>query len=159
MFTQTIKRWLNKLFAWWPWGRSSLSDYPQPVALNPTIMSEQVWRTTMDGPATQPGAASVAVEHDLQEDKPAFPRPTTDERSGRLASSLSNELSSLSSGSPDSNSSAPSPPPSTEHLEHLSSAEQQQRRLEFLRYLVQRGIVNENFSDEQLPEQYRREQS
>jgi hypothetical protein len=32
----------------------------------------------------------------------------------------------------------------------------QQRRLEFLRYLVRRGLVNEGFEQEDLPEQYRR---
>lgn len=31
----------------------------------------------------------------------------------------------------------------------------QQRRLEFLRYLVKRGFVNEGFDQEDLPEQYR----
>ncbi|WP_141727679.1 hypothetical protein [Thermogemmatispora onikobensis] len=31
----------------------------------------------------------------------------------------------------------------------------QQRRLEFLRYLVKRGLVNEGFDQENLPEQYR----
>ncbi|WP_322480421.1 hypothetical protein [Thermogemmatispora sp.] len=31
----------------------------------------------------------------------------------------------------------------------------QQRRLEFLRYLVRRGLVNEGFDQEHLPEQYR----
>lgn len=165
MFTQTIKRWLNKLFAWWPWKRSSVIGYSQAVGMNnATIAPEQIWRTTMEGPAAQPGTTSIAVEHAQQDDGPPAPRSTTDERPERKTLSspppdgpLPASLLPATTGQEPP---ASSPRASIEHAAtagSLSPTEQTQRRLEFMRYLVQRGIVNEDFPEGQLPEQYRRQ--
>ncbi len=161
MFTQTIKRWLNKLFAWLPWGRSSVTNYPQIVSMNTPGTPEQVWRTTMNGPATQPGVASVAVEHGPQDDTPDVPRLTTDsERQAHASPSLSDEQRSSSSLSPPirSNDTPTIPSPHRSAENELPPFVLQHRRLEFLRYLVQRGIVNEDFPEGQAPDQYYRQQ-
>lgn len=135
MVTQTIKRWLNKLFAWWPWRRSTECDYTQTVGdLNKGTMQEPVWRTVVDGPAPQPGNRSVAVEHETAD----------------AARELQQPRPSASGGF----SSPPATPPDAAP-EQVASSPASEQQLEFLQYLVKRGTFNEGFADGQLPEQYR----
>jgi hypothetical protein len=156
MFTQTIKRWFNKLFAWWPWRQASVTGYPQAVSMSSAITPEQVWRTMVDGPATQPGASPVAVEHGEQDDEFIF----TDEYPASSPQPFLKETlipSTFSSGSThdeddplpqtyreDGQMPLPSEPPV--HYE---------QHLDFLRYLFQRGLLNEGFAAEKVPDQYR----
>ncbi len=137
MVTQTIKRWLNKLFAWWPWRRSTECDPAQTVGdLNKGTMQEPVWRTVVDGPAPQPGNRSVAVEHETAD--------------------AARELQPRSSASGG----LVSPPDEAPKLapEQAASPPTSEQQLEFLHYLVRRGTFNEGFADGQLPEQYRQKQ-
>lgn len=144
MITQGIKRWLQSLFAWWPWRRSLEADYARtPGALNKGTMQETLFFTTVDGPyaqPAQPGITSVAVEPIEEDVVPESGRPTAEERSFPLLKPVAEDSGSILV-------------PSVEekiHPVHEHGAAVQgtpdptpQQRLEFLRYLVERGIVNE----------------
>ncbi len=146
MITQGIKRWLQSLFAWWPWGHSLEADYAQTAGtLNKGTTQETLFLTTVDGPyaqPTQPGTTSVAVEP-IEED--------TVTESGRPVS----EDPSFSSMKPipivEDGGTIPVPileeKKKTVRENNIDAQEMPkptpQQRLEFLRYLVERGIVNE----------------
>ena len=52
------------------------------------------------------------------------------------------------------------PPPATEKVKEIhdiSPTPGAERQLEFLRYLVKRGILNEGFAEGTVPDQYRKE--
>ncbi len=151
MITQKIKRWLNRLFAWWPWKRSPETSYAQAISnMNPGLTLDSMLRNTVDGPIPQTGNTSVAVEQG-NEDIPESSRPTAEERSEPLLSShpfLPEETPNLLSSPakkenlPDISTSQPSPTP--------------EQKLAFLQYLVKRGLINEGFSAEQIPRQYKK---
>ena len=144
MITQGIKRWLQSLFAWWPWKSVSEDDYAQtPGTLNKGTSQEPLFFTTVDGPyaqPAQPGITSVAVEPIEEDVVPESGRPTAEERSFSVSKPTTEDSGSL-------------PAPIIEEKRktvHEPSAVIEdtpvptpQQRLEFLRYLVERGIVNE----------------
>lgn len=154
MITQAIKRWLDRLFAWWPWRQSPETSYAQAVSnKNPGVTQESMVRNTVDGPLPQTGSTSVAVEQGSDEDIPESSRPTTEERPEYgLSSHLSLAEETLNPLHPPANEknqskakvSPPSPTP--------------EQKLAFLQYLVKRGIVNEGFGEGQLPRQYKKSQ-
>jgi hypothetical protein len=127
MLTQAIKRWLHRLFAWWPWKRSPETNYTQVSGtLNMSATQEAAFRTTVDGSVAQPGITSVVVEQTGSETLSETPRPSPAEASDKMIYSDAEKPSSTS-----------------------------EQRLEFLQYLVRRGIVNEGFEQGKVPEQYR----
>ncbi|GAC1394560.1 MAG: hypothetical protein NVS4B11_21250 [Ktedonobacteraceae bacterium] len=140
MITQGIKRWLQSLFAWWPWGHSSEADYARtPGALNKGTTQETLFFTTVDGPyaqPAQPAITSVAVEPIEEDTVTESSRPTPEERS----------FPSLKSAVEDSDI---VPVPILEEKtkvvreNNVVATPTPQQRLEFLRYLVEHGIVNE----------------
>ncbi len=139
MITQGIKRWLRNLFAWWPWKAVPEDDYAQtPEALNKGISQETLFFTAVDGPYAQPGITSVAVESVEEDVVSESGRPTAEERSTPLS------VSSAEDSIP-----APIIEEKPQVLPVLDATQQgvpeptHQQRLEFLRYLVERGIVNE----------------
>ncbi|MBV9713595.1 MAG: hypothetical protein JO011_22075 [Ktedonobacteraceae bacterium] len=154
MITQKIKRWLSKLFAWWPWRRPLETSYAQAVSnMNPGVTQESIVRNTVDGPLPQSGSRSVAVEQGRDEDIPESSRPTTEERPEYVVSThppLTDEPPpalhppAREKNRPILEASAPSPTP--------------EQKLEFLQYLVKRGIINEGFGEGQLPRQYKKSQ-
>jgi hypothetical protein len=154
MITQKIKRWLGKLFAWWPWGQSSESSYAQAISnMNPGATQESMVRNTVDGPLPQTGNTSVAVEQGKDEDIPESSRPTTEERPEYVISShlpqaeeRLNPARSLSNEKKQNVEEASPPSPTPE------------QKLAFLQYLVERGILNEGFGEGQLPRQYKKSQ-
>jgi hypothetical protein len=157
MITQAIKRWLDKLFAWWPWKRSPETNYAQAVSnVNTGVTQEPMLRTTVDGPLPQAGSTSVAVEQGRDEGIPESSRPTTEERPEKVVSShpplMEDNSSTLR-------------PPTAEAKKDTSKAEvpppspTPEQKLAFLHYLVRRGIVNEGFSEGQVPKQYKKSQS
>ncbi|HEU5381466.1 MAG TPA: hypothetical protein VFV38_39090 [Ktedonobacteraceae bacterium] len=126
MITQVIKEWLRKAFAWWPWKQTASIEYQHvasSVAWGSTAEAHS-W-STREGTVPQPGTT---------------PRLSTLE--GRLPQPRPEEF-------------PPSAPPTSlagADMERtkdpegvLSPTPTPQQRLEFLRYLVQRGIVNEGF--------------
>jgi len=50
MITQTIKRWLNRVFAWWPWKRSPASaSIHRASKLNQATLPDIFWLPPADG--------------------------------------------------------------------------------------------------------------
>jgi hypothetical protein len=152
MITQTIQRWLNKLFAWWPWPKSSERAYAQAVGdISKGTTQDLAERTTIAGALPQAGSMSIAVEHGLTDTN----RLTTDERADLFAQSPPTAI-------PDKRTALPSISSidltketvlsSNSKTVPLSTPEQ---NLAFLQYLVKRGTFNEGFSAEQVPDQYR----
>ncbi len=152
MITQTIKQWLNRLFAWWPWKRSIVTDGPYTASdLNWSTTQEPIWRLTLDRTVPQPGITTIIVEQEREEILPEPGRSIMEERP---------EYSPLPSVQPllppvaeEEGSRETTTESDTEsNLSTLSPTQEQQWA--FLRYLVKQGIVNEGFSDGQVPEQY-----
>ena len=138
MLTQTVKNWLHKMFAWWPWKQSTQVEY-SPVAnpLNKGTTQESVPKSTIDGVTHQAGIAPRLStieewpERVVQPDLPAaseFPEPPL------LPTSTSPVEMSNDSKTPVKDASL-----------GLQSSPTPQQRLEFLQYLVQRGVINEGF--------------
>ncbi len=153
MITQTIKQWLNTLFAWWPWKRSSTTRYVQVVdATTRGVTQEQMWRTTVDGPIPQPGNMSVAVEQGMDE---SIPDLSSDDRAGRITQY--SPVTGITSSSL-----LPAEPIQPEKIGDVRDVPAPvatfERKIAFLQYLVRRGIVNEGFVDGREPEQYRRKE-
>jgi hypothetical protein len=130
--TQTIKNWLHKLFAWWPWKESTPFEYSNagnPV--NKGMMPDTLSRSTIDGIATQTGNVprlSTIGEWPERVVKSDF--PAVDEFS---------EPRSLSS----------TPSGDGETIPDAQSSPTPLQRLEFLRFLIKRGIVNEGFEEDE----------
>jgi hypothetical protein len=167
MLTQAIKRWLNKLFGWWPWKNSSEPEYTHVVSpLNKGVSQESVLRSTSDGATPQSGAGAAPQivgqgetscstidewpERVMQPPPPASiekaelppaPLPTTSplETARTSQEDIPTAKRKGETLFPD----APPPTPTPE------------QQLEFLHYLVKRGIVNEGFAEGNVPEQYR----
>ncbi|HEX7735605.1 MAG TPA: hypothetical protein VF458_12125 [Ktedonobacteraceae bacterium] len=133
MITQAIKNWFRKMFAWWPWKQPTPLEY-QHVAR--ARMSEPTLETSFwisrDGTVPQAGATPR--------------RFTLEGRAERLAQQR-----------PDALDAPPYSPPvaflqtdanqANEPADALATPTPKQR-LEFLRYLVQRGLVNEGFEND-----------
>ncbi len=144
MITQGIKRWLKNLFAWWPWVRTSATQYVQaPSTITQGSPQETLFLPTAEGlspqPA-QPGTTSVAVEPLEQEPSP---------ESRQLRSEEASFPTNTSSTQPkaDENTSILGEKQKTKaeatYTNHDIPSPTTEQRLEFLRYLVERGIVNE----------------
>ncbi|MBA2394803.1 MAG: hypothetical protein H0V70_18920 [Ktedonobacteraceae bacterium] len=149
MITQKIKGWLSRLFAWWPWKRSPETSYAQAISnMNSGMTQEAMLRNTVDGPLPQTGSTSVAVEQGRGEDIPESSRPTTEERPEQILPSH-----------PFTAEETPKPPTDTEKkplaVEAPPPSPTPEQKLAFLQYLVKRGTINEGFSEEQLPRQYK----
>jgi hypothetical protein len=150
MILQTIKAWLNKLFAWWLRKRSSPITYSEPPTnMSKGLAQEQVRRSVMEAPMPQLGITSVAVEHGTAENAPEPPPLLSEELADRLSPPAKHDEPSV----------LPCTLPSitskdTTILPNDPSSRFEQQ-LEFLRYLVQQGIINEGFAEGQIPRQYR----
>lgn len=136
MMIDTLKSWLSNIFAWWPWRRSVRVPYMRSVDGSGTSSApEPLWHTTGELHAThdpiypQQGSFSIAVEQGME---------------GLATQSSSTSMPDLPSTDTHSDTSRHAPPAQAEA--HLT----------FLRYLVKRGIVNEGFDYDHVPEQYRR---
>lgn len=154
MITQAIKHWMSKLFAWWPWRKSSDTGYIQTVSnLNKNAAQEAVWRVTADGPGPQSSVTSVVIEQGRSETSPEADRPIIEGHTGQIAQpspveenasppqSPSNELPQ---GQTHTAGDDPAPSPTFE------------QRLIFLRHLVKRGVINEGFAEGKVPDQYKK---
>jgi hypothetical protein len=161
MFTEAIKRWLRNLFAWWPWKLSPASYYAGTSStLNKSTTQESLLRTAVDGPIPQQGATSVVVEHAETRPPSEMSRPANEERSERIVSPPPHPpQGSQPSPTSEERADISRPTPVEAAKERAGAAEAvssptPEQKLEFLRYLVKRGIVNEGFTAGQVPEQY-----
>ena len=128
MITQAIKGWLQKLFAWWPWKQSTPVERQQVAStLSRGFSPETSSWPQREGTASQSGIAprlstlENPSERVIQSQAETFEPPSLS-----VPASLVNKVSESS-------------------REMLPSIPTTRQRLEFLRYLVQRGIVNEGF--------------
>lgn len=131
MITQAIKGWLHKVFAWWPWKQSPPIEYPHVAsAVSRGSAPETSLWASKEGTVPQAGATPR--------------RFTLENRSDRLAQPLSEapDMPPLSPVVPFSNAGAEALRDSADNLQHAPTPQQ---RLEFLRYLVDHGLVNEGF--------------
>ena len=151
MFMQAVKRWLDKLFAWWPWKLRPEPPYMQATRnVNPGNTQETFWQTLPDGTEPWTGSTSIAIEH---EDNKHTGQPP------QLSSSQQGPDSTPQP--PRENSSIPPLPASPafdmsgEESESIFTIQEAQH-LGALSLLVRRGAVNEGFSESRMPEQYKR---
>ena len=127
MITHAIKGWLRKVFAWWPWKQSTSMEY-QPLA------SSVIWQSTPETPFR-------STREGVLPQNSALPRlSTVEERSEHSARQSRSEDSSVTPAAPTGATGTPE-----ERPPHTPSTQQ---RLEFLRYLIQRGLVNEGFEQD-----------
>lgn len=128
MITQAIKAWFHKVFAWWPWKQSPLMEY------------EHITSATAHGSASE-----TALRASKEETIP---------QAGMTPRRFSLENRPERQSHPRSEMPGVSPPSLPASLSHTGSepgnTPTARQRLEFLRYLVQRGIVNEGFEDKPL---------
>jgi hypothetical protein len=159
MITQAIKGWLRKMFAWWPWKQSSSITYSHAVSsLSKGFSQEAAPRSTIDGVAPQAGItprlSTIEEEWPVHVDQPQPYFPETGEPAERPllplppSAPLPVELPEEKQGA------------DTESVAGAREAARMQppapeQQLEFLQYLVRRGIVNEGFEKGDEPEQYR----
>ncbi|HXR66083.1 MAG TPA: hypothetical protein VN729_09170 [Ktedonobacteraceae bacterium] len=134
MITQAIKDWLHKMFAWWPWKKSTPLEY-QYVASAVTSGSapETSFWVSKEGTVPQAGATPR--------------RFTLENRAERLAQ-LRPDALDLPPLSPQVAALKADVEAMDDYGESSPHAPTAQQRLEFLRYLVQQGIVNEGFEND-----------
>jgi hypothetical protein len=141
MIPQSMKRWLAKMFSWWPWKRAS-ATVPSSAGntLHKGVPQESQIRPTIDGAAPQLGLPVRLPTTEERPERKDPPLPIPAENIALPSAETAKETTSQDEVSIST-------------ILPLSSTEQ---HLAFLHYLVQRGIVNEGFEEGQEPEQYRR---
>jgi len=148
MIIQKVKRWLQEALAWWPWRQAPKVDYTSVVTpMNKGATQEWIVRSTTTETVTPPpGSTSIAVEHAENEASPEPNRPAPSEekpeRGVPFRVPVIEEHPSLPATKKIAVKAQEMPPPTYE------------QRLEFMRYLVKRGLVNEGFEEVQKPEQH-----
>ncbi len=168
MITQAFKRWLHKLFGWLSGKPAADAEYAHAkTPVNTGMTSEPLTRPAMDGAAPPPSGVAPLI---LGQGETSC--STLDEWPERPAQGPS------SPSSPPAEKSelptTPPPVPNTPPVETSFIAKESipaqtksrgsempppaptpEQRLEFLHYLVRRGIVNEGFTEKQIPRQYK----
>ena len=135
--THAIKNWLQKMFAWWPWKQSTQVEYSS-YAINKGTTQETLSKSMTDGIAPQTGI--VPSLSTIQE---------WHERVVQTDVTAKNELPETPSlgSSGDGEPMKKSATPKDETPAGMQTSPSTQQRLEFLQYLVKRGIVNEGVED------------
>jgi hypothetical protein len=165
MITQAFKRWLHKLFGWLSGKPVADAEYAHArTPLNTGMTSEPPTRPATDGAAPPWGVAPLILG---QGEKSCSTLNEWPERPAQGSSSPPSppvEKSELPA--------TPPPVPHTPPVETSSIAKESipaqtkstrpemltptpEQKLEFLHYLVRRGIVNEGFTEGQAPRQYK----
>ena len=137
--THAIKNWLHKMFAWWPWKQSTQIEYsPFANSINKGTTQETLSQSMTDSIAPQTGIV---------------PRLSTikewPERVVQTDITAKNELTETSSlaSSGDGEPMKKSATPADETPAGVQTSPSTQQRLEFLQYLIKRGIVNEGVEE------------
>jgi hypothetical protein len=164
MITQAIKRWLDKLFGWLPWRKPPETEYARVrSSLNKGVTQEPASR--IDGVVPQSGVAP------LFSGQGETSCSTIDEWPERVVQlpSIGNEI--VEQPPTPATPPQPSVTPPVETAKTVIDGQSEttlpavpppvllvptpEQKLEFLHYLVKRGIVNEGFAEGQVPKQYR----
>ena len=135
MLAQTIKIWLHKMFAWWPWKQSSKIEHSHAAKpLNKGTTKESLSRSTIDGSVPQAGSASCLS--------------TVEKWPERVVQSDFQAAGELTGAAlPPPVEMTKEPPTHADEVSVVLEPSPQQR-LEFLQYLIKRGIVNEGFEED-----------
>lgn len=141
---QTLKRWLNRLLAWWSHKREAHGDGSQPThRVSWNVPAESSWRSTaygMDQSTSQPGSISIIVEQQMNGTYSDLPLDTTD------LSQVQQPLTNSNVFLPPNIFSAPETGKQRASSTHRTSdaTSDTERHLRFLRYLVQRGTFDDD---------------
>ncbi|GCE18993.1 hypothetical protein [Dictyobacter kobayashii] len=161
MITQTLKRWLNQLFAWWPWKGATTTNQVQPTSrVSWSPAPEATWYANaheIESATPQVGNASIALEQDMdathQDTRPAEHDQTADPPSQTQSTTISNNV--FLNRPPILSTKKPVDTVTLSAQKNNHDSTDAESHLLFLHYLVQQGIFNEGFKEEQIPEQYR----
>lgn len=144
MITQAIKRWWHRLFARWSRNPSeSVSFASVDQRTNAALTPESTSYPSLSGLTPQPGAAPLIAGNAQGDVTCSTLDELPDHRPKGPLSSAEN--------APDANS--VQTPETAANRSALKPTPEQQ--LDFLNYLVKRGLVNEGFSEDRVPQQYR----
>jgi hypothetical protein len=165
MITQAIKRWLDKMFAWWPWKTAPETDVvpvTTPIRKGITQNFQDAhnaipWSTN-EGITPQSGITPLIFGPGESSRSTIGEWPERVVQSSPLANEKAEPPSPLLPANPAVEQTADSSTSSTSiEAKAIFSAvpPTPQQQLEFLSYLVRRGLVNEGFPEGQVPEQYR----
>lgn len=149
MITQAIKRWWHRLFARWSRSTSQHVSFASvDQRANAALTPETTSYSSLSGLIPQPGVAPL-IAGNAQGDVTCS---TIDDLPNHAPKG---PLSSAENGStaPPGAGSVRAPETAASSAALKPTPEQQ---LDFLNYLVKRGLVNEGFSDDRVPNQYRR---
>ncbi len=137
--TQAISNWFHKMFAWWPLKQSTqIENAPHSSSLNTGTTQESISKSIHDGTTPQTGNAPRLST--IQE----WPERVV--QTDVTAKNMFPET--LASGSPEGGESREMPATPDTNVADMQASPSMQQRLEFLQYLVKRGIVNEGFDDD-----------
>jgi len=155
MITQAIKRWLSRMFAWWPWKQTPVSESSYAASnMNPSTMPDVLWFPPADGPAPQPGNRSIAVDQERGEIElpgPGARRTDPDDRPETPMQQVPGAEENIALTLRASSAAA-----QQVELSSISASEATpEQRMAFLRYLVKHGHINEGFAEDKTPEQYK----
>lgn len=170
MITQEIKRWLHNMFAWWPWKTAPETD-PVPVTTpihrgitqhfqNAHNEHNALPWSTNEGVVPQSGVTPLIFGQGESNRSTIGEWPERVVQSTPLANEKAEPPSPLlpanhpveqTVNSSTSNTSKAKAP-----FSDVPPTPTPEQQLEFLSYLVQRGLVNEGFPAGQVPEQYRK---
>jgi hypothetical protein len=138
--TQAISNWLHKMFAWWPWKQSTQIEYsPYAGSINKGATQETASKSMNDGIASQTG---ITPRLSTIQEWPERVGQTDVTAKNEFAETLS--LGSSGDGEPIKKSAMPEDETPT----GTQTSPSTQQRLEFLQYLIKRGIVNEGVEDQ-----------
>ena len=170
MIPQAFKRWLHKVFEWFSGRKPVEAEYAHVVTpLNKGMAQEPASRTSSDVIMPQPGIAPrIAGQGEVS-------CSTIDEWPERVVQPTPTPNEKLEASPPPSPPTPSTPVPITPTVESTTIVKEQpsgkneavfpdappptptpEQQLEFLQYLVKRGIVNEGFPEGQVPNQYRK---
>ena len=178
MITQAFKRWLQKVFGWFSGKPPVEAEYVRVVStVNKSVTQEPASRNSSDVGLSQPNPGTVQRVVGQGETSCS----TIEEWPERVTPSTPPSNANEKIDAPPSLPAVPSPSttlpviPATPSSESIVTAQEKptntsehtfpdappptptpEQQLEFLHYLVRRGIVNEGFADGQTPEQYKR---
>src|SRR6266516_1760497 len=137
--TQAIKNWLHKMFAWWPWKQSTQIDNSTFAnSINKGTTQETLSKSITDGIVPQSGIVPrLSTIQELPE------RVVQTDITAKNEFTETSSLGSLGDGEPMKKPAMPA----DETPAGIQTPPSTQQRLEFLQYLIKRGIVNEGVEE------------
>ncbi len=137
--TQAIKNWLHKMFAGWPWKQSTQIEYSTFAnSINKGTTQETLSKSMTDGIVPQTGIVPrLSTIQELPE------RVVQTDITAKNEFTETPSLGSLGDGEPMKKPAMPA----DETPAGMQTPPSTQQRLEFLQYLIKRGIVNEGVEE------------